>query len=1427
MSGVFNSKHLSKNGHSFPMIGAIGQNFKSIHNSFFVTKASTILYFCGNCLIEKNTLTHEHKYYFKEGLFTAVSKIDVAYDKEEDAYYITIAEYRPESTILTIINLSKNTWYELNTRENLRIVCMRTNPKIRYIYMVVTNEKQDEYYLLAWKFDKEKKIGRLPLKHRFDKIELHPLRPKTVLLFSKTEIKLYELRQQIKLFQEKFHYLPIQGEQDVNYLDFCFYVKKKTFFLLVLTNKNTIYFFHEDFFLKKQILDLSIVSFTKFALNAANNFGDLLNIGVNNNDYDENDDEDEGSKITLTKMIALKKYVVIVSDNFYLAFCKFHKHIFREKNAISQNLFFIHRGYHLAINEKLEFEETLYNFSSNVTGTLLTLTSCVMPIKVTVRQHNASYRHDKVLSSYKLKVKNEIHLTQKNLYPTININPKNSQKNNTTSISKEFDFNFYILNLNNVDTHCSPLKEFFSTGTHSSIIHNIKISRSKDLFVTIGDDCGRIWDHSSSSNDKPNKALYWTTPEEKILDLDIHPFGLFVAIGTILSLKIYAILANKISLTKEINNIYCKRVCYSSRAKYLVANERNFIHAFETIHYTKIYTFSAHSAVIRDILISESQYWVISYCENRQIMMWQITDKEVLSDPLEKELKPATVVYKHDSEENYSSYVYDEKNDLLICGGTQVFIRIYKDYCRVLALKIIEPMTSCSSLALNLLNSDLYIGTHNGSIRTYSTKIYLDYIKHVDKSKSLDQKSLMTAIKNFAVPNDLKQPSRASLSILPADNRHRHMPSVSNLNPNKLQKILMGDPLEKSRSNILNRRTMNNLDIEEKAQQTVMISEENSVYSISSTEFTNFKISNSKIDNMVFIKSSAHLIFSEEQGNLFILNLQTIEHQTNSHLSNSSSEINLISKYKVLEENRKIKQLTAEVERLKNVKMIEEEKMSTQLTIKLKSIEEKFQMALHENTKIKNNFEKRSTQNYERLMEKVQTTQITNKQKLAELTSNTNSIIEYEIIKTEELRERNKLMQAHKQEDLERVKAQHQKNLDKVNRQLNSDLSALEKEYSTLINRIRDYNSKFITKITLEEEDHENEIELYNESLKNEIEIEKRGGSQYRTENENLILKNNKEIEQIYSQQKNVDELILKNTQLMEEKAKYTLTILKLQEKLLEREQIIIRKECDMKMAVDIQKSLENFKFIMDRRIEKFISEKNKLMGKINEKECAIKQLFVELINHSELNVNLTRTSALQNSIFGILNMQNKKKMMQIDFMIKKFDTLSDKIIALMTSKLELSVKRTALKKVLADFFQFDYANQNLMDDAYEPDKENKPNPYSDYINENFRIKEDIESMLNKIQISTGASHKQVLTEVAKTKNLIEECNRLEQENDYYNKILMELHTNIETANHIRGQHKRILTEERESIRLIINNNSEDGKSYELQDIQETLMNFN
>lgn len=82
---------------------------------------------------------------------------------------------------------------------------------------------------------------------------------------------------------------------------------------------------------------------------------------------------------------------------------------------------------------------------------------------------------------------------------------------------------------------------------------------------------------------------------------------------------------------------------------------------------------------------------------------------------------------------------------------------------------------------------------------------------------------------------------------------------------------------------------------------------------------------------MYFLKSNASLTLSDEAGNIFILNMQAWDHISSTIISTTAAEIEMISKYKILEENRKIKQLNAEIERLKNVKKIEEDKMNWML----------------------------------------------------------------------------------------------------------------------------------------------------------------------------------------------------------------------------------------------------------------------------------------------------------------------------------------------------------------------------------------------------------------------------------------------------------------------------------------------------------------
>lgn len=351
-----------------------------------------------------------------------------------------------------------------------------------------------------------------------------------------------------------------------------------------------------------------------------------------------------------------------------------------------------------------------------------------------------------------------------------------------------------------------------------------------------------------------------------------------------------------------------------------------------------------------------------------------------------------------------------------------------------------------------------------------------------------------------------------------------------------------------------------------------------------------------------------------------------------------------------------------------------------------------------------------------------------------------------------------------------------------MQRSLDAEVAELETDYQKQMSRMKHYYDKFLNKINLEEADHEREIVLYTQALRAEIEREKEGGAKYVAENEVLTGQNNAEISEIYKKQKEVEDLIVENTNLMEEKVKYSLSILKMQEQLLEREKVIINKECDLKTTVDVQKSLENFRYILDRKISNFIAEKNRVMDKIREKEEAIRRVFAELAQQNELNGIVSRSSALQHNLLIMFIGHEKHKMQQIRHLALKFQIFAEKVTTAAAKDVSLTQKKVQVKELIAEFDRnrFESLDNSPLDVAN--DKDNKVNGYTGCIEENSRIKEDILNLLKKVEVSHKASKNQVLMEVAKTKNLIEECNKLRQENDYYQKLLQEMTNAVQQA---------------------------------------------
>lgn len=1352
----------SKSLCSYQMVGAIGQSYKSIENSIHVVKNSSVIYFCGNCLIERDIFTSEHKYFFQEGHFTDITHIDVSLSKEDDSTLITIAETKSETTTLTIINITKNIWYCIDLKEKTTIICLKLNTKTKTIYYIEHVEKMEEHILYAWNYEKNKKIGRLPLKHRYDKIENHPFKIKSIILFSKIEVKLYEFKQQIKMFQERVHYVPISNEKNVLFCDVGFWIKKKTFLMIILAQNNTIYLFFEDNFMKKISLDLSIISFTKFRLNSNNGFAELFLFNMNSKNADENDEEN--AQINLVRIVSLKKYIILASDNFYLCFCKVHKHFQVDQNIGSHNLFYVHQGYHLSLQENGDKDESLFTLSSNVHGSLLTLVSKT-PINSNQQPIQATQTIKKRILATTNNGKSRLGQNQDfignstNLF-TGSMNFRKDKRDGVKTLKQEFKYKHYLLNLNNVDLTSSPLKLFFPIGTHEDSINTVRVSRSKNIFITLGQEQGRIWDLSPATEEKQNKLLPITSKEEQYLDFDIHPFGFFLAVGTLMNLKIFAILEKKLSLIKEITNMLCTKIRYSSRAKYLVANEQHFVHCFETIHYNKLYTFTAHSKIIRDLLIVDSQNYVISYCERMQLMMWEILDRPETYEDVEKEVKLVTTVYKHESEEFYSSYVYDEKNGLLICGGTNIFIRIYADLCRVLVLKIIDPGFSVLSLAIEQTAGFLFVGTQNGCVRCYYMSSYIKFVpKQADKKKSQEVKN---GSDNSVKPQEQKVSNIEGPSRQGSKNEEELVANIE----------ISG---EKQRQSTFQKKPPVFGGVE-------IITDENSaVVIIKLGDFHNFKVSNCGINNISVSQQNSQIIFTEEIGNIFIFNFLSNKKQAfvNPLIG---TDINFVPKYKIQEEARNIKQLIAEVERLKNVKGIEKDKMKIHLETKLKMIEDKFEASLKENEKMKLRFQQKCQSTYEEDLQKYDKIKKENDAKLQNAQNNTSSILEFELQKTEELKKRNENLVKKNEQEFINLTEKHKIHLFDVQKKLDDEILSLSTEYEKLLVRLRLYNKKFLNKINLEEEDHEREIVLYAQNLKNEIAREKEGGAHFLLENENLVLQNNKEISEIYKKQKEVEDLIVENTNLMEEKVKHSLSILKMQEQLLEREKVIINKECDLKQTVDVQKSLENFRYILDRKISNFISEKNRIMNKIREKEEAIRKLFAELIQQNEFNAMISRNSSLQHNLLILLIGHEKRKSTQIQYLGIKFQSFCEKIVSFLSSESSFTKKKIDIKGLINEFEKIRFEEDDDLDVNLSGDKDSKVNGFTACIEENFRIKDDISSLLRKIDVTHKSSKGQVLFEVAKTKNLIEECNKLRQENDFYHKLLQEMVNAVDEA---------------------------------------------
>ena len=103
-------------------------------------------------------------------------------------------------------------------------------------------------------------VASKELKINIEKFSPHPTKSRTVLLFSASFLRLFEVVPQDKTFQESLALVQPRAEREAKFLDFCWVSNKYCNFLLVLQTNNKVMMFINDQLLKTIDIDLSHIN---------------------------------------------------------------------------------------------------------------------------------------------------------------------------------------------------------------------------------------------------------------------------------------------------------------------------------------------------------------------------------------------------------------------------------------------------------------------------------------------------------------------------------------------------------------------------------------------------------------------------------------------------------------------------------------------------------------------------------------------------------------------------------------------------------------------------------------------------------------------------------------------------------------------------------------------------------------------------------------------------------------------------------------------------------------------------------------------------------------------------------------------------------------------------------------------------------------
>jgi hypothetical protein len=276
--------------------------------------------------------------------------------------------------------------------------------------------------------------------------------------------------------------------------------------------------------------------------------------------------------------------------------------------------------------------------------------------------------------------------------------------------------------------------------------------------------------------------------------------------------------------------------------------------------------------------------------------------------------------------------------------------------------------------------------------------------------------------------------------------------------------------------------------------------------------------------------------------------------------------------------------------------------------------------------------------------------------------------------------------------------------------------------------------------------------------------------------NEELNAENDNNKKEDVKQQRKFEEEFIQNTKLQEEKVKIVVDLLKIQEQLLEREQVVFSKDETIKMARDEQINLENFQFLLKQKIKSLQENKKDLDVEIDAREKILRDMFNELIKQSQINSHHYNEIKDKMQKLRILEEQKKNIELRIYYWAVRIKDYHRKINSKINSAQKLSEVKILINKMIQDSNEEMRKHPDLkIDTDYVKSIANASSDVGTTVH-----KELIEQntwLIKKLDMIAQASdnikrirEENIETGLNQNKKLIEECNKLNTDNDYLSK---------------------------------------------------------